>query len=201
MLFEILRRNLIPCGVGDGGCHILSTRGCSNTISRLFLRPPVHGQTLLPWGPSHLVGSRTLGPNPLFLPQIPSRRPGRKFVRVSKTQSSLRIPAPRQESPRGESTKVVVAANNGCDESILKLRDDRRKHLRGGIGISFEHHGGRVGEGVALRRHLKIERSHTRHRGSTEVMRLTWVMSMVSADNSTCGCLSLPSLPVVVWKA
>ena len=51
------------------------------------------------------------GPNLLFPPLT---YPPGESARVSKTQSFLRIPAPRQESPGGDvSTKVVVTADNG----------------------------------------------------------------------------------------
>jgi len=130
MTFEILRRNLIPHKFDDGGCHIPSTRSCSNTASldssfghQSTVKPHFRGNRHILWV------SALLGLNPLFLPRIPSRRPNWKFARVFKTQSSLRIPIPRQKSPGGEGTRVVVAADNGHDVSVLKLRDNRRKYL------------------------------------------------------------------------
>ena len=55
-------------------------------------------------------------------------------------------------------------------------------------------------EGAGLCRNLSIERSETRHRELIEAMWLTWVMNIVSDENSTCGGLSWPSSPVVVQK-
>ena len=143
MLFEILRWNFIPRKADDEDCHILSARSCSNTVSldssfgrQSTVKPHFRGNRHTSWV------SVLLGSNPLFFPHIPSRRPNRKFTRVSKAYGSLGVPAPCQESPGGEGTRVVVAADNGYDGSVLKLRDDRQKHLWGSIGLSSEHHGG-----------------------------------------------------------
>jgi len=59
------------------------------------------------------------------------------------SSTSLVTAAPRQELPGGgESTKVVVADDNGDYGPVLKLRDDDRKHPWGGIVFSLEHYGG-----------------------------------------------------------
>ena len=97
---------------------------------------------------------------------------------------------------------MVVAKDDGDDGSVLKLWDDGRKRLWVSLDFSLEHHRGRVGEeGIEMRGNLYFMRHSTRNPESIGVMRLTWVMSMVSDDNSTCGGFSLPSSPTIVRKA
>lgn len=161
MLFKIFRRNLIPHKVNNKGSCMPLACSHSETIPlnsssspQPMVKPHFRGNCDFWWG---CIISSSLGLSSLFLFCIPSWRSERKFARVSKTQSSCRIPAPCQEFSRGgESTKVggggimevggrtkaTATMDNRNDGSILKFWDNGWRCPWSSSSFSLEHHKG-----------------------------------------------------------
>jgi len=146
ILFEIFRRNLIPCEVNDEGTRMPTARSCRKTVPldlsfslQSVVKPDFRWSRDVWWGPI----TQLLSPKSSCLFGVPSRGPGGELARISKAQSSLGVLAPCQEfSGGGESTEVVVAKDDRDDRSILKFWDDGWKDLRGGLDLSLEDHRG-----------------------------------------------------------
>ena len=98
MLFEIFWRNVVPCKVDDEGSRMPPTCCRCETVpldSPLCLQPVIkphfRGNRDVWWKPV----ANGLGSNSSCLFCEPSGRPNRKFARISETQRSLAVLAPR----------------------------------------------------------------------------------------------------------